>query len=256
MSARITTQQLASEINDLKSMFAMFMAMQTGANAPAAPAVEAKHVPTQAPANEVPVANDGDFDFLEFLRQAKGNNWVVSANPEHYGVTQAQYDAAMVEIYGEPEVQVAEPYVPDAPKAAVEVAPVKHDAKTVIPSVAAWQHDGVLWIAFPPMGTCADEANVLYDALKGEAWFVNFDKSGNASPKKSVRVLPYIADKGLAAKYSGHSASIGSFDRAPKLADVAKRVKEIFAARKIVPVKVAKPAVKVAPAKSDMPVFA
>lgn len=204
MSARITTQQLAAEINDLKSMFAMFMAMQTGAPVKEVAPAEVKHVPTQ-----------------------------------------------------EPAVPVAEKYVPDAPKAAVEVAPVKHGAKAVIPSVAAWQHDGVLWVAFPPMGNCADEASVLFDALRAEPWFVNFDKAGNASAKKSVRVLPYIADKGLAAKFTGHSASIGSFDRAPKLADVAKRVKEIFAARKIVPVEV-KPATKAAPvAKPDSaPVFA
>lgn len=153
------------------------------------------------------------------------------------------------------EVPVAEKYVSSAPAVPVPAAP-KHDAKPVIPSVAAWQHDGVLWVAFPPMGNCADEASVLFDALRNESWFVNFDKAGNASAKKSVRVLPYIADKGLAAKYSGHSASIGSFDRAPKLADVAKQVKAIFAARKIVPVEVAKP-VKVAPAvQNDAPVFA
>jgi hypothetical protein len=157
-----------------------------------------------------------------------------------------------------PAIPVAEKYVPDTPKAATIVTP-KHDAKAVIPSVAAWQHDGVLWIAFPAMGNCADEANVLFDALKSEPWFVNFDKSGNASAKKSVRVLPYIADKGLAAKYAGHSASIGSFDRAPKLADVAKRVKQLFVDNRdyfaTVKTETAKP-VKAAPVASNEPVFA
>lgn len=187
VTATATLEVVSAKMDALTAAIQALVAAQSHAVVTPIAAPQAAPVPTQAPANDVPMA-------------------------EPYRPTPA--------VPAKPEKS--------AKSETTQVAPAKHDAKPVIPSVAAWQHDGVLWVAFPPMGTCIDEAIVLFDALKGESWFVNFDKSGNASAKKSVRVLPYIADKGLAAKYSGHSAAIGSFDRAPKLADVAKRVKTLF----------------------------